>query len=351
MIPYWLLFFIPAHASLSRRRNVWPQPLVIVLWIALSLFIGLRHEVGGDWFNYLPYVDRAEGVSFADIFQWGDPGYNLLNWIFANSSPGIYGVNLVSGMIFSAGLLYFCREQPRPWLAFTLAIPYLVIVVAMGYSRQGVALGFLMLGLLALERGHLRNFILWTAAAATFHSTALVMLAFIAPAVPGKSLSARFTRLVFLIIAGYFLVQTFLLSNVDQLVSGYIETAYQSEGATVRVVMNLFPALLLLNRLKSFNLSPQQIRVWGGLAIVAVACAVALLLLPDNTTAIDRLSLYVIPLQLFIASRLPDTHLFQFNPNKLTFLLVSYACLVQYVWLNYAANSDSWLPYSSILRF
>ena len=39
-----------------------------------------------------------------------------------------------------------------------LSIPYLVIVVAMGYSRQGVAIGVMMPGLLAFERGRLRPF-------------------------------------------------------------------------------------------------------------------------------------------------------------------------------------------------
>ena len=103
---------------------------------------------------------------------WGDPGYNALNWLFASQSWGIYGVNLVSAVIFSIGLVIFCRYQPRPWLALCLSIPYLVIVVAMGYSRQGVAIGLIMPGLIALERGRLLPFLL-SMAATSFHSTAL----------------------------------------------------------------------------------------------------------------------------------------------------------------------------------
>jgi hypothetical protein len=188
MIPYWLLLLVPLWACVQGPRRPWPAWQAWLIGIALTLFIGLRHEVGGDWFNYIPYLTRAEGLSLSEVVAWGDPGYNALNWLFVSHSWGIYGVNLVSAAIFSAGLVWFCRAQPRPWLALCLSIPYLVIVVAMGYSRQGVAIGLMMPGLLALERGRLRPFLASMAAAATFHSTALVMLAFVVPAVPGLSL-------------------------------------------------------------------------------------------------------------------------------------------------------------------
>ena len=120
-------------------RRPWPAWQAWLIGIALTLFIGLRHEVGGDWFSYIPYLTRAEGIPLAEAIAMGDPGYNTLNWLFAGNALGIYGVNMVSGAIFSAGLVLICRAQPRPWLALCFAVPYMVIVVAMGYSRQGVA--------------------------------------------------------------------------------------------------------------------------------------------------------------------------------------------------------------------
>jgi len=351
MIPYWFLFLFPAQASLFSLRRPWSPSVLVGLWIALSLFIGLRNEVGGDWFNYLPYVSRAEGVSFSEVLEYGDPGYNFLNWIFANSPWGIYGVNLVSASIFSGGLLYFCNSQPRPWLSLTLAIPYLVIVVAMGYTRQGVALGFLMSGLIALERGQLRSFILWITAAASFHSTALIMIAFVVPAVPGKSFQSRIFRLILLSLSGLFLAQTFLFGNIEQYQQGYIEASYQSQGATVRIIMNLLPALVLLFSRTSFCFSPQQSRLWIGLSLVAIGCVLILFAFPNNTTALDRISLYVIPLQLAIGSRIPDTFLFRLSPQFLNAILLIYSFLVQFVWLNFAINAYGWLPYKFVQLF
>ncbi len=349
MIPYWLLLLLPLWACVQGPRRPWPALQAWLIGISLTLFIGLRHEVGGDWFNYIPYLTRAEGLSLSEVVAWGDPGYNALNWLFASQSWGIYGVNLVSAAIFSAGLVLFCRAQPRPWLALCLAIPYLVIVVAMGYSRQGVAIGFMMPGLLALEQGRLRLFLASMAAAATFHSTALVMLAFVVPAVPGCSLTMRAIRLLLLLIVGGALVQTFLAARVEGLVDGYIEAEYQSEGAAIRVAMNLLPGVLLLLWPKRFALTSQQLRLWRSMAFTALGCAVALVLLPSNSTAVDRIALYVIPLQLVVGSRLPSTQLLGLSPAQLMVSVLGFCLAVEFVWLNFATHASGWLPYANVL--
>ncbi|MDC0315944.1 EpsG family protein [Synechococcus sp. AH-551-G15] len=349
MIPYWLLLLLPIWACVQGPRRPWPAWQAWLIGITLTLFIGLRHEVGGDWFSYIPYLTRAEGIHLAEVIAWGDPGYNILNFLFADNSIGIYGVNLVSGAIFSAGLVLFCRAQPRPWLALCLAIPYLVIVVAMGYSRQGVALGLIMPGMLALERGRLWPFLLAMAAAATFHSTALVMLAFVVPAVRGRSLIMRALRLLLLLIVGATLVQTFLVAHVEMMVAGYIEVEYKSEGAAIRVAMNLLPGLLLLLWPKRFDFTDQQLRLWRAMAFTALGCALALVLLPDNSTAVDRIALYVIPLQLVVGCRLPGTKLFGLKQAQLLLAVLGFCVAVEFVWLNFATHASGWLPYASVL--
>ena len=349
MIPYWLLLIVPLLICLASPRSPWASWQACFVFISFTLYIGLRHQIGGDWGAYLPYLTRAVGVDLPTLLSWSDPGYNLLNWIFASHPLGIYGVNLVSGAIFSAGLVLFCRAQPRPWLALCLAIPYLVIVVAMGYSRQGVAIGLMMPGMLALERGRLIPFLVSMASAATFHSTSLVMLAFVVPAVPGRSLAMRLLRLFLLLIVGAALVSTFLIARVDSLVGGYIENEYQSQGAAIRVAMNLLPAVPLLLWPRRFEFTQQQLRLWRAMAFTAFGCALTLVHFPSNSTAIDRIALYVIPLQLVVGSRLPDTHLFGLTPAQLLLSVLGYCFAVEFVWLNYAHHASSWLPYKSYL--
>ena len=95
----------------------------------------------------------------------------------------------MAGGIFAIGLVFFCRNLPRPWLALAVAVPYLVIVVAMGYTRQGVALGLAMLGLVALGKKGTGWFVFWVMLAATFHKTAVLLL-------PLAALAAAHNRFV-----------------------------------------------------------------------------------------------------------------------------------------------------------
>jgi len=186
MWPYWLLFLVPALQASTKLRVVkeiskygslgsgqWR-----FIFVTLVLIIGFRHQVGGDWFIYLRNVESTADLTLVEALNSfrGDPTDNVLNWVGAHSGLGIYFVNTVYAIFFTLGLLVFCHRQPRPWLALTVAVPYLVTVVAMGYSRQGAAIGLVMLGLVALEYKQVTKFLLWVGFAATIHKSAVILI-------------------------------------------------------------------------------------------------------------------------------------------------------------------------------
>lgn len=184
MWPYWFLFLVPAWLAMTRLQpaanagspaGCWPDWWRVV-FVLLTLMVGLRYQVGGDWGNYLPAVARASDHTVTQAIVSADPAYGLLNWLAAKSGLGIYLVNVVCAVLFSWGLVVFCRAQPRPWLALVVATPYLVTVVAMGYTRQGTAIGLAMLGLVALSERKLLRFVLFVALAATFHKSAVILM-------------------------------------------------------------------------------------------------------------------------------------------------------------------------------
>lgn len=311
--------------------------------------IGLRHEVGGDWSIYLENMDLVRDVTFSDLNLTRDPAYELLNWVSLKLGIGIYGVNLVCAGIFSFGLVLFCRALPRPWLALCLSIPYLVIVVAMGYTRQAVSIGFLMPGFLALGHGKLRHFVAWVAAAASFQQTSLVTLAFLLPVMPGRSLQVRLLRLLIMTLVAAGLVQMFLVARLEIFINGYIVSQQmQSEGAAIRVVMNALPGLVFLIWGKRLNLPTQEHRLWFGIATLTIACLIGLKVVP-STTVVDRIALYAIPVQLFVGSRIPDLGLLRIDARALTIMVVGLAVAVQFVWLFFAKTSFAWLPYQIML--
>ena len=345
------MFLVPALAALNDR---WNRPLAttgmrslrlnanwMLAVIGFALVIGYRYQVGGDWGSYLAYVERTVGLDLQEAITLGEPGYMLINWISARAGWGVYGVNLICGLIFMLGLAVFCRTLPRPWLALAVAVPYLLIVVAMGYSRQGVAIGFVMLGLAALGRREWVWFVFTVILAATFHRSALIML-------PIAALASTQNRVwigVWVLIASALAYQAMLEESLDGYIKNYIEAEYQSQGALIRGMMNLLPAAILLIWRRRFLLSTEEMTLWRLFALISVMLGV-LIILATATTAVDRIGLYMLPLQLLVFSYLPDVFGRQGRRNGgWVFAVLGYYGAVLFVWLNFAVHSDAWVPY------
>jgi hypothetical protein len=61
---------------------------------------------------------------------------------------------------------------------------------------------------------------------------------------------------------------------------------------------------------------------------------------------VDRLALYMIPLQLVVLSRLPIALQRKgVSVRVLTIAVLAYSAVVQFTWLNFAGHAGFWLPY------
>ena len=352
MALYWFLLFVPAlgvilsvgdlgHSS-NKKSHTNTSSLALGLFaILLVVVIGFRHEVGGDWFNYFKQLNSAlDQTLYQGMMSTGDPAYGFLTWIAANFGGGLYLVNSVCAVVFVAGLLTFARSSPQPWLMMFVAVPYLVIVVAMGYTRQGVAIGLVMLGLVALNQGHLYKFAGWLIFAALFHKSALILLTL--AVFSGRK---KWGALLGVFLVGALMFVLLLAESVDNLVAGYIFDEYASSGTGIRVAMNALPALLFLVFRNRFDLTPPQKSFWVWMSLGALTFILILAVSPSST-AVDRVALYWIPLQLFVWSRLPQAmgHRAGTQRQWIAMVLI-YSFAVQFVWLFYADHSYAWLPY------
>ena len=84
------------------------------------------------------------------------------------------------------------------------------------------------------------------------------------------------------------------------------------------------------------------------MAWLAVAAAIGLVVSPSST-AVDRVALYLIPLQIFVGSHLPLIRLQGLDPGTWRQLLVGFSFVVLSVWLFFAAHASAWLPYRNLL--
>jgi hypothetical protein len=344
MIAYWALFLLPL-AGVLMPGPLSPQARRLT-WFGMTSFtvliVGLRHEIGADWPNYEVLFDAIASEPWPHAIFLTDPGYGLINKLAAELGWGIYGVNFICAVIFAAGLTTFALRQPFPWLAWLIATPYVLIVVVMGYSRQGVALGLAFAALACLQERRTSRFIALIIAGALFHKSAalLLPLAFLAGQKAGW---LRNLGLLLTIVAA---ALALLFTQLETLWSIYIEDQLVSEGATIRVWMNALPAILLI------ALARRRRDVWsdpGFWRYVAWGAIICIPLVGLASTAIDRVALYLTPLQVFVWSRVPL--LFRDSAERTSVVIglsVVYAAIL-WIWLNYAAHAYAWIPYRNLL--
>lgn len=345
MIAYWLLFSVCAIFAIEGGGRAGPtggkHATLALGGVLIALMIGMRYEIGADWFSYVGHYTRVSYLSLWQVLGQSDPGYYGLNWICTRLGWGIRGVNLICGAIFAYGLVAFVRTLPRPWLGLAVAVPYLVIVVAMGYSRQGVAIGLVMLALAAFTRGSIVKFALATIVAVIFHKTAVIVL----PLVALASTRSRIPTMLALGAMAGMLYFVFLDSQVEWLVYGYIEIEQDSQGAAIRVAMNVVPAIIFLLNQRRFDLREVERKLWRNMSIAALACVPALLV-TSSTTMVDRLALYLIPLQVFTLASLPRALGRDGRDNgQVVLAILLYSAAILFVWLNFAGHTDNWVPY------
>ena len=354
MLIYWLLLIFFAAGALispidrdialagnSARISGHHTParaLFLLGAVGMICLIGFRYEVGGDWLTYEMIFNGVARNGLATALRNGDPAYQAVNWLVHAVGYKIWLVNLICGAIFGWGLFRFASAQPAPWLAVAIAVPYMVIVVAMGYTRQGVALGILMAGLARQAKGAgTLNFAVYVAFAASFHKTAAI-------AFPLVALSARGSRVVnFLIVisASVVLYDFFLSESMDDYVHAYLDTEYSSQGALVRIAMNMVAAALLWGFKGRLGFSDHERKLWRNFSLASVAALVMLAVGPSST-AVDRISIYLMPLQIAVLTRFA---LVGRNRVAGTVAVLAYVFAIEFVWLNYAQFSRLWVPY------
>jgi hypothetical protein len=345
LLPYWLLFSLFAAGSLQYRRlgptAVQAAPILWAAGCVVAIMIGFRYQVGGDWSAYQKMYESVLYLKLSTALGMGDPGYMLLNWIAAAIGAEIWFVNSVCGFIFSWGLLTFARRQPNPWLAMAVAVPYLVIVVAMGYARQAVAIGIILAALADVERRSLLRFVGYVALAAAFHKSAVVVIPLVALSVTRN----RLVTMIILALTAIMLSSMFVSASVDALLTNYVAAEYSSEGAAVRIAMSVLAASIFLGFSRRFSMSNQMELIWKNFSIASFL-ALVLFFVSPSSTAIDRISLYLMPLQIAVLSHLPNAFRKQGRANSEILLAVlGYSALVQFVWLTFATHAEFWLPY------
>ena len=341
MFPYIAVTgFIAIMALLfpSRRK----QPLLwLFAFILLLIFVGLRHHVGMDWNNYLIMIKRAAGGTLVEATKYSEPLYAAMLWSAGKLGFGVYGSNLVGTLIFMLGLFSYARTTPAPWLALLVAMPVLVVVIAMSANRQAVAIGVLLWIISHWDTSSLTKRAIFICIAAMFHSSAVMFLVF---TVADLHIRTSFK----IILSGVFMAAIFVyMSSTGQY--GYYDSMYvagqtkltRSPGATYHVMLNGGPALIyfLLRRLRPVLLPNDIHRHMALLAVILIPASFV------ASTASGRIGMYLFPVSMYILTALPAAIKSNDLRNLYRIGLILFLVFVTVFWLRYSNSGIAHLPY------
>lgn len=346
MAVYWSLFLSLASVALFERSREISRNSSLFLFIfcfACTVILGTRFDLGVDWNTYYRMFELAQWAPIEQVLARNDPGYMFINWVVAQLGLGFWAVNLICSVIFCVGLYLFCRERRYPLMSALIAVPYLIIVVGIGYTRQSAAIGLFFLAILSIERGKIAKYLFWVALAALLHKSAIVMA-------PLGILSVSRNRTLSLLVTAailpiaYFI---FLAEHVDTLTQRYVTRQLDSGGASIRLLLGAITGICFLVFIRKYVPNPIVQRFWTLSAIASIAVFAALPVSP-STTALDRIALYFIPLQLVTIPVLPDRFMHHSRVMVSAIIIILFGAMLA-IWLTTSSYAPRWVPYRTYL--
>lgn len=341
MTLYLCLFLIGALLSwtIADRDRILHNIFIKAYLLFLFLFVGLRYQIGGDWYSYIFLFDSIRSLPLLDSLSLTDPGYAIVNKISYN----VYIVNLICAFIFFWGVGSFCLRQYRPWIGLMVAFPYLILVVSMGYTRQSAAIGFAFLAFISLLDKKSKKYILYVLLGAAFHKTAIVLLLFY----PITKNEIKVRNVIYISIALFGLIFLFLFDRIMASWQLYIEDGMDSGGGLVRVIVGAIPAFIFLFYRKKWRCNYPESYFF--MIILSVISVFFIPLQFIASTFVDRFALYFIVLQVLLYSNLARIFNFHYRMLLEIFTLTFYFVFLIY-WLSFSYYAQCcWLPYNNII--
>ncbi len=338
-----LLVLFSLHLLFNKYKNIEIEKLIwIIVIFLLSIFIGFRNVIGADWFLYELFYHKAQHLTFFEILVT-DPVYAYINKIAYYLGIKIFGVNFICAIIFMLSLSAFLNQSNNKWLALTISFPIIILILGMGFTRQGLAFSFLLFLIKSLEEKKLLQSIIFIILSVLSHKSALFISSFMI-FIYLLYYKKYLTLLVTILIPIFF---AFLFWNYyKHYIFFYIGSGQHmySYGSIPRSLLILIVAILFIFYKEKFlkNMSEYQIFIYTSF------CWMIMILFPfsiSTSIVADRLLFYLYPLKLALVSY---ANLKDKSVNFSIFLISSAYIFYFVLWTTLGVNSDQWIPYKFI---
>lgn len=345
MFLYWFFFISFSLLSISpiNIENNLSKIFKYFFLFILIIFIGLRHEVGGDWDLYLKdFYANIEFYKFFELDYVRDFGYETLSYLCFQLGIGIYGLNLIIATFFIISLNKFSMEFSKNyWLSLAVSFPYLITVVGMGYTRQGCALAFILLALVFLNKNKIFTCFVYLFLAILFHKSAAIML----PIIFLTYFKFNLKNILVILVLVFFSV-LLILPEFGRIRTGYLSdtTDYESTGVYYRLFLNILPGFLFLLFYKKIK---TNYKIDNLIFLVFFITIFLSFFAKDYSTFVDRVIIYFTFIQIIVFTRLSSL-----NENYrilINICVIFIYLLILFIWLYFANHSYAWVPYNNLI--
>jgi len=332
------------------------------LSIPFIIFIGLRHEIGCDWNQYLMMFEKYDSVNLIEIIErnfFSDHKIQELGHVFLTTiSKDIYMLNFLYSIIFVIPLFYFCSQIKRSYLALLISFPYYIVVVGMGPIRQAACTSLLMLSIILISRRKYYSHLFLTFTSLLIHQYSIIFNGLVLSPFLKNIKKIRFTKINIFII---FIILSIFLYNFPSLIhkTYHYFILYKKIGsitgemiippaksAILIWLIHFLPSFIFLRNKFQFKFNNDLNNIFLTFSILEFLLFPVIFL---NSVIAYRLLLYLFPSSIYISSHLVDIKLLNFKKSYITNILISISLISLIIWLNFAFHASCWVPYKNIL--
>ena len=292
----YIILFLIVFLS-SRLKN--KQRGLIIMFVAITVFSGIRYGIGYDYYSYLEKIvtgkiDVKEPIPYymMDISSRYFPFlFFLLSSIFI-SFFYYFGIKLKSDDYLSSVVFYLC-------------FPFL-FMGQLSVIRQGMATAVILFAISLHDRNILYKIVL-IVTACLCHISAVVGILILLPwnKLSNKSLWILFilsfiSGSLFIPIIGAFVGTGFLGEDGTELAMAYLNNDSVIEGRILKYVIYVLNVFILINYKKLVNLNNENKYFIGLMTLGASLCAI----FSFQSTLATRLCMFFFSTSIFVVPQL-----------------------------------------------
>ena len=364
-----VLIFSLINYNLNKNFN---RFLLIVFFIFLALFIGLRHS-GTDLTMYIKYFNTIKEQDSYKITSQGDIAFEYMIYLFSRldlyfffpyikqvltdnpfarfeflTTPSFYLVTISSAVLFLIGIFKFIIRFSNPWLALFILMPHYIFIISMSAMRQSIALGIFFLAILYLCENKRITFYLLILLGALFHKP-IIILSLIG-IFSEEKIKIKHIIAMTILILGMYLLKAEEFNRLFWHYLGPGQTAQQlSLGFWIRIVPYIFTLFLFFYLNNKISINKKEKNVYFALAIFII---LIFIMGTIATTTEDRFLIYMAPFQVFVLYKFINFTDKIRTINFVNLFIVYSLLLINYfAYFNFSFYADSWIPYKHAIVF